>query len=436
MLSDQELILLDNLIYFQDVFWEGDSVAQIIDKIIYQLEKKPNLKYAQMQAQEWMELVSVLQSNQKLLHYKATNKTMPFGSQNTGTIVCFVDEISHPLDVNVIFKGTQNGYEWDDNGEGAYLMESDCQRAAADYINRLPKEYGNHLTVSGHSKGGNKAQYVTITTNRVARCVAEDGQGFSNEFCRQYHFVIEDRKNRIKNYCAENDYVNVIANTIAGTSIYIKTEFQINPFLYHKPNLILTQKGDFREEGRQAEWTKGLHSYFQEILDLMPEPQRSYVIDGVMGLLEGKDSEESAYNRMYSVLTAGGYWLAWMTEQTQWFGLLSRFLAQLLRDSTRLFSPSSYYDLTYFSVDLREFSFLQECMERHRNMLESMAERIRTMKMELKGTLYSQVRASFDVLAFQLQQRAVSCGEISDAVARICRNYKENETHVENLFDV
>lgn len=436
MLSDQELILLDNLIYFQDVFWEGDSVAQIIDKIIYQLEKKPNLKYAQMQAQEWMELVSVLQSNQKLLHYKATNKTMPFGSQNTGTIVCFVDEISHPLDVNVIFKGTQNGYEWDDNGEGVYLMESDCQRAAADYINRLPKEYGNHLTVSGHSKGGNKAQYVTITTNRVARCVAEDGQGFSNEFCRQYHFVIEDRKNRIKNYCAENDYVNVIANTIAGTSIYIKTEFQINPFLYHKPNLILTQKGDFREEGRQAEWTKGLHSYFQEILDLMPEPQRSYVIDGVMGLLEGKDSEESAYNRMYSVLTAGGYWLAWMTEQTQWFGLLSRFLAQLLRDSTRLFSPSSYYDLTYFSVDLREFSFLQECMEHHRNMLESMAERIRTMKMELKGTLYSQVRASFDVLAFQLQQRAVSCGEISDAVARICRNYKENETHVENLFDV
>ncbi len=436
MLSDQELILLDNLIYFQDVFWEGDSVAQIIDKIIYQFEKKPNLKYAQMQAQEWMELVSVLQSNQKLLHYKATNKTMPFGSQNTGTIVCFVDEISHPLDVNVIFKGTQNGYEWDDNGEGAYLMESDCQRAAADYINRLPKEYGNHLTVSGHSKGGNKAQYVTITTNRVARCVAEDGQGFSNEFCRQYHFVIEDRKNRIKNYCAENDYVNVIANTIAGTSIYIKTEFQINPFLYHKPNLILTQKGDFREEGRQAEWTKGLHSYFQEILDLMPEPQRSYVIDGVMGLLEGKDSEESAYNRMYSVLTAGGYWLAWMTEQTQWFGLLSRFLAQLLRDSTRLFSPSSYYDLTYFSVDLREFSFLQECMERHRNMLESMAERIRAMKMELKGTLYSQVRASFDVLAFQLQQRAVSCGEISDAVARICRNYKENETHVENLFDV
>ena len=436
MLSDQELILLDNLIYFQDVFWEGDSVAQIIDKIIYQLEKNPNLKYAQMQAQEWMELVSVLQSNQKLLHYKATNKTMPFGSQNTGTIVCFVDEISHPLDVNVIFKGTQNGYEWDDNGEGAYLMESDCQRAAADYINRLPKEYGNHLTVSGHSKGGNKAQYVTITTNRVARCVAEDGQGFSNEFCRQYHFVIEDRKNRIKNYCAENDYVNVIANTIAGTSIYIKTEFQINPFLYHKPNLILTQKGDFREEGRQAEWTKGLHSYFQEILDLMPEPQRSYVIDGVMGLLEGKDSEESAYNRMYSVLTAGGYWLAWMTEQTQWFGLLSRFLAQLLRDSTRLFSPSSYYDLTYFSVDLREFSFLQECMERHRNMLESMAERIRAMKMELKGTLYRQVRASFDVLAFQLQQRAVSCGEISDAVARICRNYKENETHVENLFDV
>ena len=52
----------------------------------------------------------------------------------------------------------------------------------AVYIKNLPKEYGNNITVTGHFKGGNKAQYVTIVTDRIGRCVSFDGQGFSKEF--------------------------------------------------------------------------------------------------------------------------------------------------------------------------------------------------------------------------------------------------------------
>lgn len=59
------------------------------------------------------------------------------------------------------------------------------QERAAEYINNLPLKYGNDLTVSGHSKGGNKAQYVTIVTDRVERCLSQDGQGFSPEFLKK-----------------------------------------------------------------------------------------------------------------------------------------------------------------------------------------------------------------------------------------------------------
>lgn len=34
------------------------------------------------------------------------------------------------------------------------------------------------ITVTGHSKGGNKAQYVTVLSDKVDRCISMDGQGF------------------------------------------------------------------------------------------------------------------------------------------------------------------------------------------------------------------------------------------------------------------
>lgn len=433
-LSDNELILLDNLIYYPDVFVEGDSVAQILDKITYQVNHNPESRPAEMSADEWMDIVSAIQSNEKLLNYKVTNLTTPSKDMNTGTVACFVDDVNHPSDVNVVFKGTQNGYEWDDNGEGAYLIDSDCQKAAADYINRLPESYGNHITVTGHSKGGNKAQYVTITTDRVARCVAEDGQGFSNEFCERYADVIEERKGRIRNYCAENDFVNVIATSIAGEVIYIETGMQMNPLHYHKPNILLDENGAFNDRGNQAGWTKSLHNYLQHVIDTMPEPQRSYVIDGVMGLLEKGESEESMYNRLCSVLTAGGYWLAWMIERNDWFGEASEYLANFIREATKLLSPATYYDLTYFSVDVSGLSVSQGNLEKHQRVLETAAEDIGTIKRGLKGISYGPVRASMDVLKFQLQQRAKACGKVSKAIERVCRDYQQNEQHVEGLF--
>ena len=45
------------------------------------------------------------------------------------------------------------------------------------------------LTVTGHSKGANKAMYTTIMCNNVTRCVSFDGQGFSKEFLSDPHII-------------------------------------------------------------------------------------------------------------------------------------------------------------------------------------------------------------------------------------------------------
>ena len=96
---------------------------------------------------------------------------------------CFVKENNGNIeDVVAVFRGTSGGNEWKDDLMMANAVSSEIMDDAAIYIKNLPKEYGNNITVTGHSKGGNKAQYVTIVTDRIGRCVSFDGQGFSKEF--------------------------------------------------------------------------------------------------------------------------------------------------------------------------------------------------------------------------------------------------------------
>ena len=110
---------------------------------------------------------------------------------------CFVDDVNNPKDVNIVFRGTGNAYEWRDNGKGGYVSETEQQLRAAKYVEDLPSEWGDAMTVTGHSKGGNKAQFVTIATNRIAKCVSYDGQGFSKEFLEdpKYKIIVPVRSN-------------------------------------------------------------------------------------------------------------------------------------------------------------------------------------------------------------------------------------------------
>lgn len=82
-----------------------------------------------------------------------------------------------------------------------------CQKEALDYIECLPYE---DITVVGHSKGGNKAMYVAVTSGKVSRNISMDGQGFSKEFIDKYWAEINEKGAIITNYSVSSDYVHVL----------------------------------------------------------------------------------------------------------------------------------------------------------------------------------------------------------------------------------
>lgn len=283
-LTNEELLMLDTLIYLKkDYFISGEEVT--VSSVIGALKNDSyNSEEAAMNAQEWKALADNIEKEHKdLMNYKITNFKQ---DDRTGMrVACFVDDKNNPSDVNVVFRGTYTDYEWRDNGKGAYMTDTVVQKQAAEYVNSLPKEYGNNMTATGHSKGGNNAQYVTITTNRIGKCTSYDGEGFSNEFIKKYKDKITARAGRITSISSKDDYVNVLMIPIAGTKIYLDTPHQDNFIFNHKPNIMLKDNGKFCDETEISDLSKFINEITTYYISYLPDPQRQVAAYGALELV-------------------------------------------------------------------------------------------------------------------------------------------------------
>ena len=310
-LTNEELLLLDTLIY-SDYAKNGKKVSEIIKQAEKDL-KAGKLKTSSdiISKKDWEKTFKQIK-NSNLNDYVVTNYE---NNEATGMrAACFVDDANNPSDVNVVFRGTTSDGEWHDNGQGMYMSDTPEQIASAEYINNLPEKYGNNLTVSGHSKGGNRAQYVTITTDRVERCVSYDGQGFSKQFVDKYNDKIMDRKSRIKSISAENDMVNTLLQPIAGERIYIKTKdqggwFKIFNMKNHNPCILLDDSGKLRERVNGPSPDQILLNEYTMYIDrVLKEPEKSYATDGLLGFLEtGKYKNQSTKDLIIHSLREDNY---------------------------------------------------------------------------------------------------------------------------------
>ncbi len=145
----------------------------------------------------------------------------------------------------VVYRGTNRG-EWSDNAlalTGDEMLNvwdvfdrrgrrrsvellsghaSQRQVHALNYLRRvsagLPR--GAQLIVTGHSKGGNKAQFAALCSDAAARCYSFDGQGFSPEFLDEMRRTLGDaefdvRRGKIVSIASFNDFVNVMGERAA-----------------------------------------------------------------------------------------------------------------------------------------------------------------------------------------------------------------------------
>lgn len=160
--------------------------------------------------------------------------------------------------VYVVYRGTGSG-RWYDNGDGLANVSSDYQRVAMWYFNDVIERLGGNIprkfVVTGHSKGGNLAQYVTMKSKYrsvVESCISFDGQGFSPEFLDELDCTDDEYKamcNKMYSICGDNDYVNVLGKKIIPFehTIYIKTNTQWND-MYGAHSIVPKMFSDVKEE--------------------------------------------------------------------------------------------------------------------------------------------------------------------------------------------
>ena len=153
--------------------------------------------------------------------------------------------------VYVGFNGTEPN-EWVDDGDGLWQASTPQQEAATaifdDYVNRYGLTVRDNVIVTGHSKGGNKAMYVTMTSDNaylIDGCVALDGQGFSqeaiDEWHRQYNGTSEyqERSGKILLVSGQNDYVHELGLSIVDPNNRYIVDYQEKSLIGKNPGEIV-----------------------------------------------------------------------------------------------------------------------------------------------------------------------------------------------------
>jgi len=216
--------------------------------------------------------------------------------------------------VSVIFKGTGKG-EWIDNGEGlsgipeenTYITygkdgkalysntikkdyATDQQVEALNWFNNISSKNGwdaaSKITVSGHSKGGNKAQFCAIHSKSFKECYSFNGHGFSPEALsalkKQYGAKYEKRRQNIFSFSSNNDYVNVLGERLMPKyNIY----FFESKEKFHSLEAMLKSSGHFLPQCEQGKLSRYAETISDELMK-MDSSVRQYATLGIMNVFQ------------------------------------------------------------------------------------------------------------------------------------------------------
>lgn len=220
----------------------------------------------------------------------------------------------------VVFKGTAKG-EWIDNGDGlsgnaeqnVYItydsdgnvysrtvkqndFATDQQAEALNWFSYVIKKYdlSSKIIVTGHSKGGNKAQFVAINSDNVSECYSFNGQGFSPEAIEQFKDDnnFKARQQKIFSISTGNDYINVLGNQLCLPQNRYFIEWCAG---LHQIEAMFNKYGQLNDVTTQGELSKYVESVSKKLMLLKPN-KRSHATIGVMNIFQNIFGEKNAVN--------------------------------------------------------------------------------------------------------------------------------------------
>ncbi|OCA88168.1 hypothetical protein A8F94_10180 [Bacillus sp. FJAT-27225] len=205
----------------------------------------------------------------------------------------FIDQDGN---VTFVYRGTGGG-EWLDNGTGlgGSVVATEQQKEAQEYFDRVIEANGWDkstpiIDITGHSKGGNKIQFVTMTSeysHLIRHGFSFDGQGMSPEAIAWLRSALgeeefNDRRNKLYSIAADNDYVNILGTRIVPEDHIIYMESLLTKKAWHFPDSYLTMDGrftDFASQGNYSTYLEGLSTLIMKL----PSPIRNVITEGGMG---------------------------------------------------------------------------------------------------------------------------------------------------------
>lgn len=279
-MTEAQILMLNNLIY-DPVFTldgaEAFCVGELLDFIDTDVYKKQEgVPGPGTTKEEWDNLIALAKEDEQLCSLRIVEKQ---NDKKTGAkALCFYWE--EGKEAIVVFAGT--GYnEWRDDLIAGAKEDSKQQLDALEWFDALPYE---KITVSGHSKGGNKAMYVAVRSEKEPVCIAFDGEGFSKEFCQKYEEQIQKRKENITLYANYRDFVNCLLYPIAGTVVFLKNdggiaEDELGFGGYHCPDaLFLHEDGkilyELAKEGAREPAIELIQEFTIYFMEKVPKAER------------------------------------------------------------------------------------------------------------------------------------------------------------------
>lgn len=229
--TEEELLILNSIIYTDNFanlnVKKNYSVLQWAEE--FELSSIDNAnKPAEISRDEFANIITTIKNNPSVYGNMIINDVENSQYANeSGSQRITNATISYGNDLILVYKGTAGDMEWRDNGEGGYYNVADTkqQQIALEYFDKMIGEYeSDKIYVSGHSKGGNKAQYIGVLRGDLIEHVyAFDGQGFNQAFLLKYKNLIEKNGGKITNISNELDFVNILLFPIAGNRKYIRS---------------------------------------------------------------------------------------------------------------------------------------------------------------------------------------------------------------------
>lgn len=289
-LTTEQILILNNLMYLESgrdspvvdmEDYSGWTIGDWLDKIdVSQLENDRNYG-GFTTGQDWKNMIQAAKNDETLMNMTiaATHSDSAGGG---GQSAVFTSPSTG--DAVVAFQGTQGQKEWADNFLGGNVTDTPCQENALEWYQSAYQEYGlenYEVTITGHSKGGNKAKYITLLDDTVDHCVSFDGQGFSDEFMKKYADQIAARQSHIENHNVDYDYVNLLLNDVGESTFYKGQDYGEGGFLEnHCPNTFMKfdENCSFTMQvnpNGQAPEMKALDEFLNNLIRSMPEGQQT-----------------------------------------------------------------------------------------------------------------------------------------------------------------